>query len=130
VSRRSPAELALREILVEMGLGFEEERKFAGHAIDFFVASESGPVLVEANGDRWHRWEKIRQCDAKKLNRVLAAGGLPLGIWWTRLQREPAVVAEAIEIAVKSRRLVLWDWAVKPEELGPKAQFELARFRE
>lgn len=109
---------------------FDEERKFAGHAIDFFVSSGRGPVLVEANGDRWHRWEKIRQCDLKKLNRVLVAGGCPVGIWWSRIQKEPDFVGEAIEVAVKSRRLLFWDWAVSPEELSSKAQGELSRLLE
>ena len=128
MGKPSPAHLRMRELLTEMrspsGLGFlvHEEVKVAGHRIDFVVEDWRGNALgVDVNGDRWHRWEKVRLCDVKKLSRVFAPGVEPLvlGVWWSRLQRSPESVEQAVWLGLGLSRLAWWDWAVTFEEMGP-----------
>ena len=108
----TPPETEMRKILLRMGVEFTEQERVAGHRIDFVLRGRRGLVLVDPNGDRWHRWQKIVDCDRKKLNRVIAAGALPMGVWWSRIQKEPQGVADAIVYAVEAGRLRFWDWAV------------------
>jgi hypothetical protein len=112
----------MRELLTDMGLRFAEEEKVAGHRIDFVVTRFGEPALgVDVNGDRWHRWKKIRECDRVKLDRVFAPGVEPLvlGVWWSRLQRSPESVVDAIRLGRDQHRLAWWDWAVRFDEMSP-----------
>jgi hypothetical protein len=123
----SPAHVRMRELLTSAQVAGNsllvwEEVKVAGHRIDFVVEDCLGRSLgVDVNGDRWHRWEKIRQCDRVKLDRVFAPGVEPLvlGVWWSRLQRSPECVGHAILLGLGLNRLAWWDWAVTFEEMTP-----------
>lgn len=119
---RTPPEEWMAAALDRLGFVYEEQGLFAGHRIDFLVQSARGEVCLDANGDRWHRWKKIVDCDRLKLDRVLFAGGLPCGIWWSRMQKDPARAEAMIVAAVKEGILLEWDWAVKPETLAPVAR--------
>lgn len=106
----SPAHVLMRQRLTEWGWSFVEEERVAGHRIDFVVEGRLG---VDVNGDHWHRWPKIVACDRKKLGRVFAANGpIVLGVWYSRLVRDPEGVRQAVDLAFREGRLAFWDWAV------------------
>lgn len=121
MGRPSPAHLAMRDLLATIpNVTVTEETKVAGHRIDFVVTNRYGDSLgVDVNGDRWHRWAKVRECDRVKLNRVFAPSVRPcvLGVWWSRLQRSPEFVRQAVIDGVIESRLAWWDWAVRVDEL-------------
>lgn len=129
--KKPPTEIRMAELLTEAGIEFEEQGKFAGHRIDFLLEPldrSRVPVCLDVNGDRWHSWQKIVDCDRKKLNRVLEAGGLPLGVWWSRLQRSEQEVASGIGSAIRWGRLPWWDWRVEPVSLSPRARMAVEGF--
>lgn len=121
----SPAHVAMRELLTSMKVQGNpllvwEEVKVRGHRIDFVVEDcLNGALGVDVNGDRWHRWEKVRLCDVKKLARVFDEGVQPLvlGVWWSRLQRSPESVEQAVHLGLRTGRLAWWDWAVTAAEM-------------
>jgi hypothetical protein len=117
-----PTELAMRETLASLGLWWEEQVRVEGHAIDFVVEGETGLLLIDTNGDRWHRWGKIKACDLIKLNRVHSAGHCALGVWWSRQQRSPDLVRRGVLLAYLTGRLPWWDWAVPVSDLLPEAR--------
>lgn len=112
----------MHDLLTMAAVPFLEQERVAGHKIDFVVEWNGSRVCVDTNGDRWHRWEKIVQSDRTKLDRVLAAGELPLGVWWSVLQRSPDEVLEAIRWTHRHRRLYWWHWAVPIESLRQSEQ--------
>lgn len=118
MSRTVPEE-ALARLLTDAGLPFAEQQKMAGHRIDFLV---DGWMLLDVSGDRWHSWKKIVDCDRLKLERVGRAGLVPCGLWWSRLQRSPDQVAEAVRAYLGGARWRWWDWRVGVEELSSEAQ--------
>lgn len=109
----------MRRLLTSMGLVFDEQSLFAGHRIDFLVEGPKGPLCIDTNGDRWHSWSKIVACDVVKINRVVRAGGRPLGVWWSRQQRSEAEVSEGIWYALETGCLPWWDWRVRLSDLLP-----------
>lgn len=129
MGKPSVAHLAMRELLTRLsswhGWTVIEEEKVAGHRIDFVVSmpyrGEMRRLGVDVNGDRWHRWQKIVDCDRVKLNRVFGPDSdvLVLGVWWSRLQERPESVEHAILTGLMHRRLAWWDWAVPVESLHP-----------
>lgn len=129
MGKPSVAHLAMRELLTRLeswhAWVVAEEMKVAGHRIDFVVEMEWQGVTrrlgVDVNGDRWHRWKKIVDCDRVKLDRVFGPDSdtLVLGVWWSRLQSSPASVEEGILTGLMHGRLVWWDWAVPIESLHP-----------
>jgi hypothetical protein len=123
----TPPEQALAELLDSVGFEYQREALFEGHRIDFLIDAGSHVVLAEPNGDRWHRWSKIVDCDRKKLNRVLSGPmpAVPLGIWWSRLQRDPHRVLDAVTAAIVAQRLCWWDWAVKIDSLDAEPRLRL-----
>lgn len=120
MAERTPAERDMADLLDSVRFPFEEQLPFAGHKIDFTVYLNDRAVLLDVNGDRWHRWQKIVDCDRKKLNRMLEAGGIPLAAWWSRVKKEPDAVLAAIVLASHGR-LAYWDWAVDLDSLSPVA---------
>lgn len=110
--KEPPTEIAMRELLTRMGQPFEEQALFAGHRIDFLLQGGVRPVCLDTNGDRWHSWGKIVACDRIKIRRVVEAGGLPLGVWWSRLQRSEEAVWEGVQYALTTGCLPWWDWKV------------------
>lgn len=130
---QSPAEVQMRSMLEGLGVPYQEQRKVAGHSIDFVIDVGTHLVLIDPNGDRWHRWSKVRACDHVKLNRVLGADPLrtpekpciPLGVWWSRIQKDPASVIDGIDLAIRYREMAFWDWAVDVDLLEPIARRNL-----
>lgn len=122
MSKRTPPEEAMATLLRRAGLPFVEQARVSGHRIDFVVVSGGSPLLVDTNGDRWHHWSKIVESDRVKLDRMLAAGWLPLGVWWSRLERSPDEVLEGIRWSFRHDRLAWWDWAVPIESLQHSAR--------
>jgi very-short-patch-repair endonuclease len=116
---RSVPEQVMFDLLTEKGYEFEEQQRVAGHKIDFVVVRERR-VCLDTNGDHWHSWPKIVACDVVKLDRVLAAGELPLGVWWSRLRRSPEEVVSGLEQTLLFGRLPWWDWNVRVESLRPE----------
>jgi hypothetical protein len=109
----SEAEAALGRLLESMRVPFRPQLKWAGHRVDFTVFPPTiDPLLVDVNGDHWHSWSKIVECDRVKLNRVFGAGHVVLGVWWSRLQQDRGSVRDAIWLAAVERRLAWWDWKV------------------
>jgi very-short-patch-repair endonuclease len=105
------AEERMADLLIGAGVLFERQRKWAGHRIDFTLLGPVPPVLVDVNGEWWHAWAKIVDCDRVKLNRVFGAGLLVLGVWSQRLEHDLAGVWDAISLAERGR-LAFWDWNV------------------
>src|SRR6478609_2954187 len=101
----SVAHVAMRELLTRKMFPFVEEEKIAGHRIDFVIPTHWGRLGVDVNGDRWHSWGKIMDCDRLKLNRVFEAEACVLGVWWSRLQRSPEQVALMIASATQEPML-------------------------
>lgn len=124
---RTYAEELLAGLLEERGLFFSEQEKFAGHKIDFILHFDDRDVLLDVNGDRWHHWTKIVDCDRIKLNRVLEAGGTPTAVWLSRLQKDPTPTLDAIAaLGAGPERLPWWDWAVDPRSLSEMSQKRLS----
>jgi hypothetical protein len=114
----------MAELLTSLAVSFTTETKFANHRIDFTLEAEDGSlVLWDVNGDWWHSKAKIVQCDRVKIERVVAAGGLPLGVFWTRLSGSPESVATAVRRSLREPRVLpWWDWKVPIEALSLPAQ--------
>lgn len=122
-SKRTPAEEDLARLLTERGLRFWEQKKIAGHKIDFIVRVGNRVIQLDINGDRWHHWQKIIDCDRIKIERVLAAGEIPLTVWWSRLKKDPEGVMDTLEgLAHGEARMPWWDWAVELDSLTPTAE--------
>jgi hypothetical protein len=74
-------EQRMEDLLVGAGVLFERQRKWAGHRIDCTLLGPVPPVLVDVNGEWWHAWAKIVDCDRVKLNRVFGTGTCRSGRW-------------------------------------------------
>jgi hypothetical protein len=123
VALRTPPEQDMFDALTGAGFSFEEQFEFAGHKIDFGVEIDGLTVLLDVNGDRWHRWQKIIECDRVKLDRVLAAGGFPVGVWRSRmLEHGPSTVLQTVAVSAAQRRIPWWDWAVPISSLQEEAR--------
>jgi len=108
--RRTSAEQKMADLLDELGVPYEEQVKVDGHRVDFLV----GRVIVEANGDWWHRTEMWKSTDEKKLRKWKDAGRVVVGVWESRLDKEPEKVKEAIMVALTiGKEPEFWDWAVE-----------------
>lgn len=120
---RTPPEQAMSELLDRAGIGYTEQERTAGHRIDFTLHPAGRRILLDVNGDGWHRWRKIVDCDRVKIVRVLDAGNCPWAVWWSRLQRNPAQVEAAVRAMATSNHQFLpwWDWAVEIDSLPDRA---------
>lgn len=118
---RTYAEELLAGLLEQRGIQFSEQQEFAGHKIDFTLHFPDRDVQLDVNGDRWHHWKKIVDCDRVKLNRVLNKGGVPVAVWLSRLQKDPSSTLDTLAaLGAGPLRLPWWDWAVNPRSLTPE----------
>jgi hypothetical protein len=110
-------------LLTGAAIPFSEQEKVGGHKIDFVAHFPSRDLLIDVNGDRWHHWRKIVDCDRIKLDRVIATHSRPFAVWWSRLQKNPTEVLAAIihmgYTEIDPDFLPWWDWAVDIDTLAP-----------
>ena len=110
--RMTSAERKVSEQLDLMGLQYECEYKVEGHRADFWLPAVD--LVIEANGDWWHRTDMWLKTDAKKIARWRAAGVRFLGVWESRIDKEPFSFREALRMMIEDPKCEapFWDWAV------------------
>ena len=108
--KRSSAERKMAALLDEMNVEYEEQVKIEGHRVDFLV---DGRLIVESNGDWFHRLDKWKPNDRKKLGKWKKAGVPVVGVWESRIDKEPERVKDSImAMLVAGIEPDFWDWAV------------------
>ncbi|AMM44348.1 HNH endonuclease [Arthrobacter phage Kitkat] len=124
MAARTVPEQCMAHLLEGAGIPYSEQEKVGGHKIDFVAHFPSRDLLIDVNGDRWHHWMKIVDCDRIKLDRVIATHNRPFAVWWSRLQKDPAAVLAAILHMGFGEQdpdfLPWWDWAVDVDSLTPE----------
>lgn len=86
-------ELAVEQMLIELGLHYETQYRVHGYYVDFLV---EGDLVVEVYGKYWHdRPERIKE-DAVRMECIEEYGYDTLIIWDTELDNAKEVIRESV----------------------------------
>lgn len=89
-------EIILEAVLMELSLVYEKQKPIGWYVCDFYIPKYN--LVIEADGDYWHRIEKVRKRDKRKNSYLLGKGYKLLRIWESDIHKNPKeIIVEYIK---------------------------------
>lgn len=98
-------EAAVRIVLTEATIPFEQEAKVGRWAVDFLVA---GRIVLEADGDYWHQRPGVRERDSRRDAKLARLGYTVVRLSEADVMARPATVLTALRRCGLTRARGSW----------------------